>query len=213
VTFVRVLAAALALVIAAPVFAQPASEKPMYGGSRSAAEQEADKKFIETVIASGYTRRSGSDEAAARGFQSLARRDFGVAMRRFNQAWLLDPENPSAYHGFALVLIERDRNAKEAEAMFKKGAALEGAHAQLLADYGRFLMALKRPKDAQPVLERGTALTMDPDRVRAQRLLADLYYDQRQFEKACPLAKEIVEKVEGADRKAMDFIVTSERCK
>ena len=62
------------------------------------------------------------------------------------------------------------------------------------------------------MLERGAALENDPDRIKAQRLLADLYYDKQQFDKACPLAKAVIDKVEGTAREAMRFIVTSPRC-
>lgn len=200
---------------AVPATAQsyPPNERPMYGGAdKTPAMEQADEKFIASVLASGYTRRSGAEEAAARGFQSLAKRDFPAAMRRFNQAWLLDPEYPASYHGFALVLIQRDRKPAEAEKMFKKGADLPGASAALLADYGRFLIVTKRPDEAIPALERGAALEGDPDQLKAQRLLADAYYDKREFDKACPLAKKIIDKVEGTARESMNFIVTSPRC-
>lgn len=206
---------ALALVTllawAAPAWAQsyPPNERPMNGGVK-----QDDQKFIDSVIASGYTRKAGAQEAVARGFQSFEKRDYGPAMRRFNQAWVLDPDYAETYRGFALVLIERDRKPAEAEAMFKKGAELPGASAGLLADYGRFLVLTKRLKDAIPVLERGAAAGGEPaDQIKAQRLLADAYYDEKQFDKACPLAKKIVDKVEeGRARESMQFIVTSPRC-
>jgi len=196
---------------AAPVMAQsyPPNERPMYGGVK-----QDDQKFIDSVIASGYTRKSGAQEAVARGFQSFEKRDYGPAMRRFNQAWVLDPDYAETYRGFALVLIERDRKPAEAEAMFKKGAGLPDASAGLLADYGRFLVLTKRPQEAIPILERGAARENDPaDQLKAQRLLADAYYDEKQFDKACPLAKKIIDKVEGGRaRESMQFIVTSPRC-
>lgn len=205
-----VLALFALLAWAAPVFAQsyPPNERPMYGGVK-----QDDQKFIDSVIASGYTRKAGAQEAVSRGFQSFEKRDYGPAMRRFNQAWVLDPDYAETYRGFALVLIARDRKPAEAEAMFKKGADLPDPSAGLLADYGRFLVLTKRLKDAIPVLERGAAREGDPDQIKAQRLLADAYYDERQFDKACPLAKKIIDKVEEARaRESMQFIVTSPRC-
>ncbi len=213
----RVVLALCALLLwIAPAVAQsyPPNERPMYGGvAKTPAMKDADEKFVQSVLASGYTRRSGAQEAVARGFQSFEKRDYGPAMRRFNQAWLLDPEYAETYRGFALVLIERDRKPSEAEAMFKKGAELPDPSAGLLADYGRFLVLTKRPKEAIPVLERGAAVEGDPDQVKAQRMLADVYYDEKQFDKACPLAKKIIDKVEqGRARESMQFIVTSPRC-
>jgi tetratricopeptide (TPR) repeat protein len=196
---------------AAPVWAQsyPPNERPMYGGVK-----QDDQKFIDSVIASGYTRKSGAQEAVARGFQSFEKSDYGPAMRRFNQAWVLDPDYAETYRGFALVLIARDRKPDEAEAMFKKGTDLPGASAGLLADYGRFLVLTKRLKEAIPVLERGAVAEGEAaDQIKAQRLLADAYYDEKQFDKACPLAKKIIDKVEETRaRESMQFIVTSPRC-
>lgn len=206
-----VLALFTLLAWAVPVMAQsyPPNERPMYGGVK-----QDDQKFIDSVIASGYTRKAGAQEAVARGFQSFEKNDYGPAMRRFNQAWVLDPDYAETYRGFALVLIARDRKPAEAEVMFKKGADLPDASAGLLADYGRFLVLTKRLKDAIPVLERAAAREDDPaDQLKAQRLLADAYYDEKQFDKACPLAKKIIDKVgEQRARESMQFIVTSPRC-
>ncbi len=201
--------ALLAWTLPAAAQSIPPNERPMYGGVK-----QDDQKFIDSVIASGYTRKSGAQEAVARGFQSFEKHDFGPAMRRFNQAWVLDPDYAETYRGFALVLIARDRKPDEAEAMFKKGIDLPGASAGLFADYGRFLVLTKRLKDAIPVLERGAEAEGEPaDQLRAQRLLADAYYDEKQFDKACPLAKKIIDKVEETRAKeSMQFIVTSPRC-
>lgn len=198
----------LAGLLPAAAQSYPPNERPMYGGVK-----QDDQAFIDSVLASGYTRRSGAQEAVARGFQSLERRDFGPAMKRFNQAWVLDPDYPETYRGFALVLVQRDRKPDEAEAMFKKGAGMSDASAGLLADYGRLLVLTKRPQEAIPVLERGAVRDGDPEQIQAQRLLADAYYDGKQFDKACPLAKKIIDKVEeGRARESMQFIVTSPRC-
>ncbi|MGE0093581.1 MAG: hypothetical protein AB7M05_06715 [Alphaproteobacteria bacterium] len=207
--FVLALFALLAWTLPAASQSIPPNERPMYGGVK-----QDDQKFIDSVIASGYTRKSGAQEAVARGFQSFEKRDYGPAMRRFNQAWVLDPEYAETYRGFALVLIARDRKPAEAEAMFKKGAGLPDASAGLLADYGRFLVVTKRIPEAIPILERGAAAEGDPaDQIKAQRLLADAYYDEKQFDKACPLAKKIIDKVEeGRAKESMQFIVTSPRC-
>lgn len=207
--FAFALFALLAWTLPAAAQSIPPNERPMYGGVK-----QDNQKFIDSVIASGYTRKSGAQEAVARGFQSFEKRDYGPAMRRFNQAWVLDPDYAETYRGFALVLIARDRKPDEAEAMFKKGAGLPDASAGLLADYGRFLVVTKRIPEAIPILERGAVAEGDQaDQIKAQRLLADAYYDEKQFDKACPLAKKIIDKVEeGRAKESMQFIVTSPRC-
>lgn len=44
-------------------------------------------------------------------------------MRRFNQAWLLNPQNPEAYAGFGAVLHDKGRDC-EAMEMMKKALSL-----------------------------------------------------------------------------------------
>lgn len=83
---------------------------PMYGGmDRSAipALKAGDAELIE-----GTTRRFGSRRAASMAFVDTAFRYYqqdklDVAMRRFNQAWLIDPDNPEVYWGFATVLHDQ----------------------------------------------------------------------------------------------------------
>ncbi len=53
-----------------------------------------------------------------------------MAMRRFNQAWLLDPNYPDIYWGFASVLSDQEEYCEAAEHMdiaFSKGKLSDGA--------------------------------------------------------------------------------------
>lgn len=94
-------------------------EVPMYGGidrSKFPALRESDEQFI-----AGVTREFGSREAAARlwvtrGFKFAVQGEYGMAIRRFNQAWLLDPTNPEVYSGLAITQHDRGRG-EECEAM------------------------------------------------------------------------------------------------
>ena len=51
--------------------------------------------------------RVHSRDASARGWDLIRRGDLDTAMRRFNQAWLLCPENPQALWGMAIVEFDR----------------------------------------------------------------------------------------------------------
>lgn len=101
-------------------------EVPMYGGmDRSQAPElkAADEKFIADV-----SRHYGSREKASRlwveqGFKFYQQDDLGMAMRRFNQAWLLNPNNPDAYTGFASVLFDQGKFC-EATSMVEKGLSV-----------------------------------------------------------------------------------------
>jgi len=70
---------------------RPLNERPMYGGIEKSAElKEADRKYINGVKAMGFTLEQGAVEAAKRGWTAMHQGDLKTAMKRFNQAWLLD---------------------------------------------------------------------------------------------------------------------------
>ena len=103
-----------------------ADEVPMYGGldrSQTYDLKAADDKFISDV-----TQHYGSREKAGRawveqGFKFYQQDNLGMAMRRFNQAWLLDPANPEVYTGFSSVLHDQGKNC-EAKQMMEKALNL-----------------------------------------------------------------------------------------
>ncbi|MEX8496392.1 MAG: hypothetical protein AB3X41_01985 [Leptothrix ochracea] len=82
---------------------------PMYGDpdlKKSQRLLDADARFIAAVESSG-TRHQGSRGFSAQGWQRLQAGEADVAMRRFNQAWLLDPDDYIPYWGFGALLSAR----------------------------------------------------------------------------------------------------------
>ncbi len=91
-------------------FAQslPINQLPMYGEREKTVEMKnADAELIAAVEKLGLTRPEAAKRAIQTGWSYWEKRDLATAMLRFNQAWLLDPENGNAYHGFALVTSDR----------------------------------------------------------------------------------------------------------
>lgn len=89
------------ITLGACVASKAINERPMYGSVEKSAElKQADQKFIETVT-QNVTRDSASRHFSGRGFQLLQNGDYRTAIKRFNQAWLLDSTNYEAYWGFA----------------------------------------------------------------------------------------------------------------
>ncbi len=113
---------------------------PMYGGM----DRQSDPvlKGADDALIEGTTKEFGSRNSASRrftdaGFRYYFRNDLGTAMRRFNQGWLLDPNNPDVFYGFMAVLNDRDMHCdarQMAEKAFELG--LEKS-AETLADAGR----------------------------------------------------------------------------
>jgi len=118
----------------------PLNERPMYGGAEKTAEmKEVDQRYIEGVKAMGFTLKQGAVEAAKRGWTAMRQGDLKTAMKRFNQAWLLDKNNGAAYWGMAAVVADRDHDMEQAGSLFKRALKLLPNDADLHVDYGRFL--------------------------------------------------------------------------
>ncbi len=133
----------------------PANEQPFFGFvDKTQAMRDADAKFVTAVMAAA----GGPDKAAAetlrRGWVALASGNLAEAGRRFNQAYLVDPGRSGVYHSFAVLAAERFHDPGYAEELFKVAKTRPHPLQHLNADYGRFLLILKRPRDAQPLLEQ-----------------------------------------------------------
>jgi len=93
---------------AAGADAYPINERPMYGLVEKTAEQKrADEEYIRMMTADGRSREEAADVAAKNAWNVFYSGDKVMAMRRLNQAWLLDPDNPLALWGFAVISIDR----------------------------------------------------------------------------------------------------------
>lgn len=78
---------------------------PEYGKlQKSVEELKADEKFIETFTMLGYTTKEASIELASKAWADLRQAHYEDAMRRFNQAWLLEANNANALWGFGALL-------------------------------------------------------------------------------------------------------------
>jgi tetratricopeptide (TPR) repeat protein len=110
----------------------PFDELPMYGGQDRRAS--ATLSAADDALIAGLSKELGSRERASialvnRGFALYRQDDLAGAMRRFNQAWLLNPNFPETYWGFASVLNDQ-RKFCDAVAMneiaMSKGNIQEG---------------------------------------------------------------------------------------
>ena len=86
----------------------PIDELPMYGHIQKTADQKrADTRYIKYMTEGGRNREAAADSAARVGWNMFYRGDCSTAIKRFNQAWLLDPKNQLALWGFAVISIDR----------------------------------------------------------------------------------------------------------
>ena len=107
----RAAALAAALWIAACATAPPSDQRPMYGGEDRAADpavKEADAAMVAKAVKAFGDKRAASNAFVSDGDAAFRARDMASAMKLYNQAWLVDKDNPAVYPGFAGVLYVRD---------------------------------------------------------------------------------------------------------
>lgn len=162
----------------------PVNQQPMYGGvEKTEAMKEADEQFLSRVAGMGYTREAGSRKSVDLGWRYLFDGDATSAMTRFNQAWLQNPENGDAYHGFAVVTAQRGGPPEEVEKYFKLAAAKPGVGATALVDYARFLNMLGRHDEA--IAQGRNALAVSPAARNARIQISYAYISLEDAAQAC----------------------------
>ncbi len=172
---------------------------PMYGGIHqltpaNEAERKyltsikaADEKLINSILQAGVTRKSASIHAIKRGWESFKKQDYDTALKRFNQAWLLNPKNGDLYYGFALIVSVRNGPSNEVEEFFKIAISKPDVSPAAYVDYGRFLWTERRLDSSLALLHK--AMEIEPTVFNARSHISFVYYLKKEFEKACEWAK------------------------
>lgn len=153
-------------------------EIPMYGGMNRSEIPEvkaADEKFISDVAAHFGSREKASLIWVNQGYKFYQENKVGMAMRRFNQAWLLNPGNPEVYAGFASVLNDQGKSCAAAEQMETALKLNPPKYQGIYSDAG-YINAMcavnEKPKDSadwQKFLERSEQLFVDAEAVELNK--------------------------------------------
>ncbi len=144
---------------------------PMWEGyEKTAADIESDEKFVKeaTEYAGGNTEQAAQSLIQI-GWQRIVK-DPNHAIRAFNQAWLIKPNNPDIFWGFAVASHIRGDKLKAVNRWFNKTRELitlkgQADSARLEADHGRALTERNCHKEARSYFEK--ALSLDPNYVPA----------------------------------------------
>jgi hypothetical protein len=117
---------------------QSSNVLPKYGlQPKNEAQQAADRDFIAAVDEQYKGNRKGaSKDIAERGWQFLRQGKAEDAMRRFNQAWLLDGSNGFAVWGMAVIQGNRPGGRPEALALFAEAEEFVSGDLDFSVDYG-----------------------------------------------------------------------------
>lgn len=172
-------------------YTAPVNEQPFFGFTTKTAEQKAeDEKFVAAIIRETGSREKALEEITKRGWIAIQGGRVREAAVRFNQAFLVSPEESSVFHGFAVIAQARFNDLEAADELFK--IALRQPHPvrALKADYGRLLLIAKRPRDALEVLDQAVKET--PDLSDAWTNLAWAKFQNGDPVAACAAAEEAV---------------------
>jgi Tfp pilus assembly protein PilF len=170
-------------------YSAPVNEQPFFGfAAKSPEEKTADEKFVDAIVGATGSREKAFDETTLRGWRAINTGKIKEAAVRFNQAFLISPEQSRVYHGFAVVAQARFNDLDAADELFRIALDRPNPVKALKADYGRFLLVAKRPRDAQSVLEQ--AVKEAPDFGDAWTNLAWARFQNGDATAACAAAEE-----------------------
>jgi tetratricopeptide (TPR) repeat protein len=121
-------------------FAEDLSLFPKYGlQPKNEAERASDQKFLASVdgLYKG-NRKKAAEDVATKGWQLLREGNLSDAMRRFNQAWLLDNANGNALWGMAAIQSSNGELAQSLK-LFSEAERTVGGNVDFSVDYAKAL--------------------------------------------------------------------------
>lgn len=119
-------------------YAQNINVLPKYGNlPKNEKQLEADKEFITAIDqASNHNRKRAAEEIAMAGWKFLRLGNRDDAMRRFNQAWLLDNANATALWGMAVTQMHK-KEFSQALKLFSEAEYFINDSINFSADYAK----------------------------------------------------------------------------
>ncbi|MFC1457248.1 tetratricopeptide repeat protein [Microvirga arabica] len=177
-----------------------ANEAPFFNfAEKSEAQKAADQKLVDAVLQRVLDRTQAAKVTLTAGTRAfLGENDVATAAKRFNQAYLLDPQQSGVYPSFAMVAAARFKDFTYANELFRLAARMDSPAATLSADHGRTLLIAGRPAEAKPLLEQAVRDTPDWAVPRMNLAWATLQTGDR--DEACRL----VAQVKGQDLESVE---------
>ncbi len=170
------------LILSQQSFADASGKQlPMYGGEDRSHNPEfiaQDNELIAKATRTFSSREHASEGYVEHGFDHYSNNEFDKSMNRFNQAWLLNSENPYPYIGFALLMNKQEQSC-QAYKMFKLANEKGINEGGFLADYAYTTSQcalLKQSTEKQKLFDVSNSLYESATQTSNTKLLAYVYH-------------------------------------
>jgi tetratricopeptide (TPR) repeat protein len=173
---------------------------PMYGAphiKKTDDQKKLDKEFIQAAVKESGSRKKSAIEFSLRGWLKRKEGNNRVAIMRFNQSWLLDPNYYQPYWGFGVIYLAKNKPKKASE-LFEKALSLideEKEKPRLQVDAARAyawqaseikktdsINSERLYKRANKLIDK--ALSGDPEYRKAYSMGGIISYDQGNYKRA-----------------------------
>jgi tetratricopeptide (TPR) repeat protein len=106
-------------------------EPIFYRTQKTIKQADAEREFVEKIENSKISKEEAVDFYITRGWYFYHRNSLDTAMLKFNQAYLLDTENPDVYWGMGCIMGKREQTNNAID-LFKKGLQKDKDHTMLM---------------------------------------------------------------------------------
>ena len=165
---------------------------PMYGQpevKRPDALKKADKDFIKKAVGGFGTREKASKAWWAQGEKFMSQGNLDYAMRRYNQSWLLNPNNYQPYWGFGRIQLQKGKVDNAIKHLKKAESLINDKYQKvaLLVDLGT-AYSVKGTKNSsyfnKANAKYSQSIKLDPKYPNSWRRWAFSLYEQGKYKEA-----------------------------
>lgn len=115
----------------------PVNELPLFGGREKTPEQRRiDRDFVDEAIRAAGSRKAAYAQLIDRGWIALRQGSPTAAIRRFNQAYLIDSDDARAFAGLGAAVAGQGQFDQAVE-LLETAVRLDGRNGRLASDLGR----------------------------------------------------------------------------
>jgi tetratricopeptide (TPR) repeat protein len=153
---------------------------PMYGEVKKCQEQtKIDAQFLADCDKQFKNRNEAAQSYIGKAWEGFYNNDPDISMKRFNQAWLLDKNNPEIYWGFG-NLMGIKHELKKSISLFEKSIKLEPHNSKvyesMATSYGQLFFETKNVEYLDLTVKNlKTAINLDPNNAKIYGSLTSAY--------------------------------------